>query len=191
VGAGRATLFGEERAGSGSDDVREKDGLWAVLLWLNILAAKKMPVRAVMAAHWAQFGRNWYSRHDYEGVDAAAAEGLMGALRARLAALPGTEVAGRAIVAADEFAYDDPVDGSRAERQGLRVMLEGGGRVVFRLSGTGTVGATLRVYLEDVSGGATDMDRDPQVALAQVIAVADALADIKGRTGRDGPDVVT
>ena len=189
--AGRATLCGEESAGTGSDHVREKDGLWAVLLWLNILAVTGTSVKETMQAHWAEYGRNWYSRHDYEGVDAAAAEGLMAALRDRLPALPGTEIAGRRVEAADEFAYDDPVDGSRSEGQGIRVMLAGGGRMVFRLSGTGTVGATLRVYLEDRTDGTGDMDRDPQEALAGIIAAADALAGIRERTGRDAPDVRT
>jgi phosphoglucomutase len=189
--AGRATLCGEESAGTGSDHVREKDGLWAVLLWLNILAASDKSVADLLTAHWAEFGRNYYSRHDYEGVDAAAAEALMQGLRDRLATLPGQAFAGLAVTAADEFAYDDPVDGSRAEGQGIRVWFEGGARVVFRLSGTGTVGATLRVYMEDLETDPARQGRDAQEALAGVIAAADAVAGIGQHTGRTAPDVMT
>jgi Phosphoglucomutase len=187
--AGRATICGEESAGTGSNHVREKDGLWAVLFWLNILARRKLSVAALMQDHWQRFGRNYYSRHDYEGVDAAAANGLMDALRAALPALPGTEHAGLRVTAADEFAYDDPVDGSRTEAQGLRLLFDGGGRAVFRLSGTGTAGATLRVYLETFDAGA--LSDDPQARLAPVLAAADAIAGIRTRLGRDTPDVVT
>lgn len=189
--AGRATLCGEESAGTGSDHVREKDGLWAVLFWLNLLAERKQSVAQIMADHWARHGRNYYSRHDYEAVDAAAANGLVDALRARLADLPGQTVAGLRIEAADEFAYDDPVDGSTSRGQGLRIMTEGGGRVVLRLSGTGTEGATLRVYLERLETDPARMQDDPQAALAQVIALADAVAGIAARTGRTEPDVIT
>ncbi|WP_018000294.1 alpha-D-glucose phosphate-specific phosphoglucomutase [Paracoccus sp. N5] len=189
--AGKATLCGEESAGTGSDHVREKDGLWAVLFWLNLLAERKQPVAEIMADHWAKFGRNYYSRHDYEAVDAAAANGLVDALRARLADLPGRTVAGLRIEAADEFAYDDPVDGSRTERQGLRIMTEGGGRIVLRLSGTGTEGATLRVYLERVETDPARMQDDPQQALAAIIRLADEIAGIRARTGRAEPDVIT
>ncbi|MDT0681927.1 alpha-D-glucose phosphate-specific phosphoglucomutase [Roseicyclus sp. F158] len=189
--AGRVTICGEESAGTGSDHVREKDGLWAVLLWLNILAETGKGVKELLADHWRSFGRNYYSRHDYEGVDAEAANGLMDDLRGRLADLPGTMIANRKVTAADEFAYDDPVDASRAERQGIRIEFEGGGRIVYRLSGTGTSGATLRVYLEDVEEKPEAMDRDAQEALADIIAAADQLAGIAERTGRAGPDVKT
>ncbi|WP_068110506.1 alpha-D-glucose phosphate-specific phosphoglucomutase [Tropicimonas marinistellae] len=189
--AGRATLCGEESAGTGSDHVREKDGLWAVLLWLNILAKTGKSVQQMLDDHWAEFGRNYYSRHDYEGVDNAAAEGLMDALRARFSTLPGQSFAGRTVASADEFSYDDPVDGSHSAGQGIRIGFEGGGRVVFRLSGTGTVGATLRVYLEDLCEDSAEMHKDPQEALADIIAAADAIAGIRERTGRDGPDVRT
>lgn len=189
--AGRATLCGEESFGTGSDHVREKDGLWAVLLWLDILAATGQPVRALLESHWRRFGRNWYSRHDYEGVESARAAALMEDLRARLPDLPGQSVAGLVVSAADEFAYDDPVDGSRAEGQGLRVLFEGGARVVFRLSGTGTSGATLRVYLERYEAEPADMAADPQEMLAPVIETAEALAGIAHHTGRTAPDVVT
>ncbi|PRY92985.1 phosphoglucomutase [Hasllibacter halocynthiae] len=188
--AGRVTICGEESAGTGSDHVREKDGLWAVLLWLNVLAVRERSVAEIMEEHWARYGRNWYSRHDYEGVDAESAEGLMRALRARLPDLPGETVAGRTVEAADEFSYHDPVDGSTSSGQGIRIVLGGGGRIVLRLSGTGTEGATLRVYLEDLQeegpfGG------DPQDALAGMIAAAEGLAGIREATGRDAPDVAT
>ncbi|MBL9059056.1 MAG: alpha-D-glucose phosphate-specific phosphoglucomutase [Mangrovicoccus sp.] len=189
--AGRCTICGEESAGTGSDHVREKDGLWAVLLWLDILATLKRPVAEIMTAHWAEYGRNYYSRHDYEAVESEKAEGLMQALRDRLATLPGQAFAGMTVESADEFAYDDPVDGSRSEGQGIRVNFVGGARVVFRLSGTGTVGATLRVYLEDLELGPARQARDAQAALAGVIAAADAVAGIAERTGRTEPDVIT
>jgi phosphoglucomutase len=189
--AGRVTICGEESAGTGSDHVREKDGLWAVLLWLNILAARKEPVKDIVAAHWREMGRDYYTRHDYEGVDADAASDLMQALRDRLADLPGTEVGGRRVAAADDFAYTDPVDGSTSAGQGLRVTFEDDSRVVFRLSGTGTSGATLRVYLERVEFDPARQDAETQSVLADLIAAADALAGIKARTGRDKPDVIT
>ena len=189
--AGMATLCGEESAGTGSDHVREKDGLWAVLLWLNVLAVRRQTVAEVMADHWRTYGRNYYSRHDYEGVDAAAADAMMADLRGRLASLPGTVVQGMTVRAADEFAYDDPVDGSRSERQGLRVAFEGGARIVLRLSGTGTAGATVRVYLERVEEDAARLDMDPAQALAPVIVAVEDLTGLRARLGRDAPDVTT
>ena len=189
--AGRATLCGEESFGTGSDHVREKDGLWAVLFWLNILAVKKCSVAELMEAHWAEYGRNYYSRHDYEAVDSDAAAGVMEHVRAQLATLPGARFGSLTVAAADEFSYDDPVDGSRAEGQGLRVLFEGGGRLVLRLSGTGTEGATLRVYLEKVETDPDAFGLDPQEALAKVIAAAETIAEITSRTGRDAPDVIT
>ncbi|BBE71330.1 alpha-D-glucose phosphate-specific phosphoglucomutase [Oharaeibacter diazotrophicus] len=189
--AGRCTLCGEESAGTGSDHVREKDGLWAVLLWLNILAVRGESLKAIQDAHWAEFGRTFYTRHDYEAVDTSAAESLMGRLRELLPTLPGTTVAGLEITAADDFAYDDPVDGSVTKGQGVRVMFAGGERVVFRLSGTGTEGATLRVYLESFEPDVARHGLDAQEALAPVIAAADQLAGITARTGRTAPDVIT
>jgi phosphoglucomutase len=189
--AGRVTLCGEESAGTGSDHVREKDGLWAVLMWLNVLAATGSSVPRIMADHWAEFGRTFYSRHDYEGLDADLAATLMEDLRLRLPELAGTDPGGRMIEAADEFSYEDPVDGTRAEGQGLRIRFSGGGRIVFRLSGTGTSGATLRVYLEDYTDDPGRFGADPQVALAPMIEAADALAEIAARTGRTAPDVRT
>ncbi|MBL8581241.1 MAG: alpha-D-glucose phosphate-specific phosphoglucomutase, partial [Rhizobiaceae bacterium] len=189
--AGRVTICGEESAGTGSDHVREKDGLWAVLLWLNVLAVRKESVKAIVEKHWAEYGRNYYSRHDYEEVEAARANALVDELRARLAVLPGTSVNGMKIAAADDFAYHDPVDGSVSEHQGIRVMFEGGSRIVYRLSGTGTSGATLRVYIERYEPDASRHAIDTQVALADLIKAADDLAGIRSHTGRDKPTVIT
>ncbi|MCH2251053.1 MAG: alpha-D-glucose phosphate-specific phosphoglucomutase, partial [Cognatishimia sp.] len=189
--AGRVTLCGEESAGTGSDHVREKDGLWAVLLWLNIFAATGKSMDQILADHYATYGRTYYSRHDYEAVETENANALMDALRAKLPDLAGQEVNWLRVQAADEFAYDDPVDGSRSERQGLRILFEGGARAVFRLSGTGTEGATLRVYLERLETAKNKLKADPQKALASVIAAAETLAEIKAHTGRAGPDVIT
>ncbi len=189
--AGKATLCGEESAGTGSDHVREKDGLWAVLLWLNILAVTGRSVADLMADHWRAYGRNYYSRHDYEAVDAGRAAEMMDRLRGRLAGLPGRAVQGMTVEAADDFAYDDPVDGSRTTGQGIRVAFAGGARVVFRLSGTGTVGATLRVYLERYEADPARLALPVADALAPVIAAAEELAGIREWTGRDAPDVTT
>ncbi|MDF1793513.1 MAG: alpha-D-glucose phosphate-specific phosphoglucomutase [Thalassobaculaceae bacterium] len=189
--AGRVTICGEESAGTGSNHVREKDGLWAVLLWLNLLAVKKIPVADVMAEHWATYGRDYYSRHDYEEVDKTAAEGLMDDLRAALPDLAGREIDGLTITEADDFAYTDPVDGSRAEKQGIRIVFGDAARGVLRLSGTGTVGATLRVYLERFEPDPAKQGDDPQVALAQVSAAVQTLTGISDRLGRATPDVRT
>ncbi len=189
--AGMATICGEESAGTGSDHVREKDGLWAVLLWLNILAATGKPVAEIARAHWARFGRNYYARHDYEGVESAAAEALMAELRAALETLPGRAFGPLTVRAADDFAYHDPVDGSVSAHQGVRVLFEGGSRVVFRLSGTGTSGATLRVYLERYEPADGVLDAETGAMLADLVAAADAIAGIARHIGRDAPDVIT
>ena len=189
--AGRATLCGEESFGTGSDHVREKDGLWAVLLWLNILAVRKQSVADMLAEHWARFGRNYYSRHDFEAIPTDKADAMMAALRGQLASLPGRQVEGMTVEAADDFAYTDPVDGSVSKGQGVRVMFAGGSRFVMRLSGTGTEGATLRLYLERYAPGPDGLGLDPQTALAPVIRAAHGLAGIAGFTGRTVPDVVT
>jgi phosphoglucomutase len=188
---GRVTICGEESAGTGSDHVREKDGLWAVLFWLNILAETRKSVAETMRDHWYEYGRNYYSRHDYEGVDSAAAEGLLNDLRAKLPELRNSDAGGLMIEKADEFSYHDPVDGSTAEGQGIRLTLAEQGRIVFRLSGTGTSGATLRVYLERAETDPERLDLAPEEALAPVVAAAEAVAGIKDRTGRDAPDVTT
>ena len=189
--AGKATLCGEESAGTGSDHVREKDGLWAVLLWLNILAVTGKTVTEILTDHWQRYGRNYYSRHDYEAVDSAIANDLVEALRAKLPGLAGTTAAGLTVSKADEFAYDDPVDGSHSANQGIRIFFEGGGRAVFRLSGTGTEGATLRVYLEQLETSPDAVHQDPQLALVQIIRAADDIAEISVRTKRMSPDVIT
>lgn len=189
--AGRATLCGEESFGSGSDHVREKDGLWAVLFWLNILAERNESVKEILTAHWHRFGRNYYSRHDFEALPVEVANKVMDGLRARLADLPGTAVEGLVVKSADDFAYEDPVDGSTSHGQGLRIVFEDGSRIVIRLSGTGTEGATLRLYLERYAAGPGGLDLEVQAALAPMIRVAEELAGIRGVTGRDGPDVVT
>jgi len=189
--AGRVTLCGEESAGTGSDHVREKDGVWAVLFWLDIVAARGESVEAIVRDHWRRFGRNFYSRHDYEGVDTAAANGLMAHLRAALATLPGQTVNGALIASADDFAYTDPVDASVSTAQGIRVGLADGSRIVFRLSGTGTEGATLRVYLERYEPDVAQHGVETQAALAGLITLADTLAGIAQRTGRTQPTVIT
>ena len=186
-----ATICGEESAGTGSDHVREKDGLWAVLLWLNILAARGESAMEIARKHWSTYGRNYYSRHDYEEVESERANALMAELRGKLPDLPGKTVRGMRIAAADDFAYHDPVDGSISEHQGIRVMFEGGSRVVFRLSGTGTSGATLRVYIERYEPDPARHDVETQEALADLITVADTIAGIAERTGRDAPSVIT
>jgi phosphoglucomutase len=189
--AGRATICGEESFGTGSDHVREKDGLWAVLLWLNILAVRKQPVADILAEHWAKYGRNYYSRHDFDGVETAKADAMMTALRASLGGLPGKVIEGMTVSAADDFAYTDPVDASVSTRQGVRVLFSDGSRIVYRLSGTGTEGATLRVYLERYAPGPAGLDLDAQAALAPVIRAAHDLAGIAAHTGRTEPDVIT
>ncbi len=189
--AGKVTLCGEESSGTGSDHVREKDGVWAVLFWLNILAVRGESVEAILRGHWKTFGRNYYSRHDYEGVASDAANGLMAHLRESLATLPGQTVAGLQIATADDFAYTDPVDGSVSTAQGIRIGLKDGSRIVFRLSGTGTEGATLRVYLERFEPDPAKHAIETQTALAPLIALADALAGIRARTGREAPTVIT
>nr|WP_315920694.1 alpha-D-glucose phosphate-specific phosphoglucomutase [Mesorhizobium sp. SP-1A] len=189
--AGMATICGEESAGTGSNHVREKDGVWAVLLWLSIIAARGEGVKEIVEKHWATYGRNYYSRHDYEEVESARANALIDELRARLASLPGTQLRGLTVEKADDFAYHDPVDGSVSEHQGIRVMFEGGSRVVFRLSGTGTSGATLRVYIERYEPDPKKHDIDTQEALADLIAAADDIAGIRKHTGRDKPSVIT
>ena len=189
--AGMATLCGEESAGTGSSHVREKDGLWAVLLWLNILAKDGRDIVQLRRDHWRDFGRNYYSRHDYEEIPSESAENLMAALRGKLSSLPGTEADGLTIESAGDFAYHDPVDQSVSERQGVCVRFTDGSRLVMRLSGTGTAGATLRVYLERFVARDGDHEQDVQAALAPVIDAAENLANIAGFTGRAGPDVVT
>lgn len=188
---GKVTLCGEESFGTGSNHVREKDGLWAVLFWLNILSQTGKSVAEILRAHWATYGRNYYSRHDYEGVDSGAAETLVDELKKNMPALRGKTYAGSRIAYCDDFSYKDPVDGSVSTRQGLRIGLEDGSRIVFRLSGTGTEGATLRVYLERYEADPTKQQDDAQLALADLIAAADDIAGIRRITGRSAPTVIT
>lgn len=188
---GRVTLCGEESAGTGSDHVREKDGLWAVLLWLNILAERQTSVADIMTSHWETFGRHYYSRHDYEAIDSGVANALMADTEAQFASLSGKVVGGLTIQDANQFSYNDPVDGSVSKNQGLRLFFEGGARAVLRLSGTGTEGATLRIYLERYEAPGGDLAMDPQVALQEVIAAVSELTELQARTGRDAPNVIT
>ena len=189
--AGKITLCGEESFGTGSDHVREKDGLWAVLFWLNILASRGESVEQIVRAHWRDFGRNYYTRHDYEEVPADAARAVMARVQEQLAALPGTTVAGRRVQSADDFAYHDPVDGSTSEHQGLRIIFADGARIVYRLSGTGTSGATLRVYIESVEPDASKQNHDAQDALRDLIDASLQLSDLRRLTARNAPTVIT
>ncbi|MEJ5083951.1 alpha-D-glucose phosphate-specific phosphoglucomutase [Brucella pseudogrignonensis] len=188
---GKVTICGEESSGTGSDHVREKDGLWAVLLWLNILAVRKESVKAIVEEHWARFGRNYYTRHDYEAVDSDIAKQLVADLRGKLASLPDTSVNGLKIEKADDFAYHDPIDHSVSEHQGIRIYFEGGARVVLRLSGTGTSGATIRIYIERYEADQAKHDLDTQETLATLIDAAEQIAEVKKRSGRTEPSVVT
>ena len=190
--AGQATLCGEESYGTGSNHVREKDGLWAVLFWLDLLAVTGRSVEDLVRAHWARFGRHYYSRHDWEGIPAERADALMAELRAQLPALAGRDCgAGLRIATADDFAYTDPVDGSVSTRQGVRLLFADGSRIVFRLSGTGTEGATLRVYLERYEADAARHGHPVQEALGALVRIADELAGIRRHSGMEGPTVVT
>jgi phosphoglucomutase len=189
--AGEATLCGEESAGTGSDHVREKDGIWAVMLWLNILAVSGKSVAEILNDHFATYGRNYYSRHDYEAIDKTVADDLMASLRSKFDALAGQSFGAMTVEKADEFCYTDPVDGSISENQGVRIFFEGGSRVVFRLSGTGTEGATLRVYLERFEGDSSLQSLDTQVALEDITKAADMIAEISARTGMNAPTVIS
>lgn len=188
--AGRATICGEESFGTGSSHVREKDGLWAVLLWLNILASRKCSVAELVQDHWKKYGRNYYSRHDFEALPTDAATALMDRVTGQLTSLAGQTVAGLTVEAADSFAYEDPIDGSKSSNQGLRIRFANGARAVFRLSGTGTEGATLRLYVEQLETDPDKLDQDVQTALAPVIAAAHEIAGI-AQLNRSGPDVIT
>jgi len=189
--AGKITFCGEESFGTGSNHVREKDGLWAVLFWLNLLAVKQQPVAAIVQEHWREYGRNYYTRYDYEAVDKAAAEDLMQQLRNKLDSLPGTEIQGHIIDYADDFSYTDPIDNSYSACQGVRVGFIGGSRIIYRLSGTGTEGATLRVYLEAFEPDPTKQQQTTANVMAPLVSIAQELAQIAQKTGRDQPTVIT
>jgi phosphoglucomutase len=189
--AGKITLCGEESFGTGSDHVREKDGVWAVLFWLNLIALRRQSVADIVHEHWQTFGRDIYSRHDYEAVDATVAKGIVEHLRSQIRNLPGQIFGDYEVNFADDFSYTDPVDGSVSSNQGIRIGFTNGSRIVFRLSGTGTMGATLRIYLERFEPDANKHDQDAQDALADLIVLAERLCEVKKRSGKSGPDVIT
>jgi len=189
--AGQVTLCGEESFGTGSSHVREKDGLWAVLFWLNILAIKRQSVEQIVKRHWLQFGRNVYSRHDYEDLQLDDANGVVEHLRNNFSALVGLPFGRYTIQECDDFSYTDSIDGSISTKQGLRILFTDGSRIVFRLSGTGTSGATLRIYLEAFEPDTSKHDLDAQIALAEMIQIALQISELKQRTGRDTPTVIT
>ncbi|MEN8170011.1 MAG: alpha-D-glucose phosphate-specific phosphoglucomutase [Pseudomonadota bacterium] len=189
--AGRITFCGEESFGTGSDHVREKDGLWAVLAWLNILAVRKQSVEEIMHEHWAEYGRNFYTRHDYEGVDSDAAKGVMAHVEEQLAGLVGKHLGNYTVSYADDFSYTDPIDKSESKNQGLRIGFTDSSRIIFRLSGTGTEGATIRLYIERFEADENKQVQDTQQALAELINIATMLSELHQRTGRKQPSVIT
>jgi phosphoglucomutase len=189
--AGKVTLCGEESFGTGSDHVREKDGLWAVLFWLNILARRRQSVEQVVQDHWAEFGRNVYSRHDYENLPTEVANAIIGQVRGACATLPGQAFGSYTVNFCDDFAYTDPIDGSVSTGQGLRIVFTDGSRIVFRLSGTGTEGATLRLYLEAFEGDPARQRGDAQLLLEELISIAERISGLRERSGRERPTVIT
>lgn len=189
--AQKITLCGEESYGTGSDHIREKDGVWAVLFWLNLVAATGKQVDQLVEEHWQKFGRNFYSRHDYEAIDTAIANSIMSSLRDKLSSLAGTQLNSEKVAKADDFSYTDPIDGSVSNHQGIRIIFEDGSRIVFRLSGTGTQGATLRIYLEKYESDSSKFNIPTQQALASLIDIAGDLTNIKSLTGMTEPTVVT
>lgn len=189
--AGLINLCGEESFGTGSDHIREKDGLWAVLFWLNMIAVKKQSVANIVHQHWYAFGRNYYSRHDYENIDLTIAQTIMTELQGQLSTLPGKNWGDYHVMLADNFSYQDPVDGSLSENQGIRLLFENESRIIVRMSGTGTQGATLRLYFEQYQPVAGELENDPQSQLKQLIDIADTLTQVKSRSGRHAPDVIT
>jgi phosphoglucomutase len=189
--AGKVTLCGEESFGTGSNHIREKDGLWAVLFWLNILAVKQQSVEQIMRSHWQTYGRNYYSRHDYEGVESDRANALITQIRNAMPTLKGKSFGSREVAYSDDFSYTDPIDGSVSTQQGIRIGFTDGARIIYRLSGTGTQGATLRLYVESYEADTVKHGQDPQEALGDLIAIADNVASIHTLTGMDKPTVIT
>jgi phosphoglucomutase len=189
--AGKATLCGEESFGTGSNHIREKDGLWAVLFWLNILAVRQQSVEQIVREHWQMYGQNYYSRHDYEGVDSDRAATLMKNLQSAIPNLKGKQFGSYQVEYSDDFSYTDPIDGSISKNQGIRIGFTDGSRIVFRLSGTGTQGATLRVYIESYESNVAKQNLDPQQALSSLISIADEVAQIRNYTGMEKPTVIT
>ncbi len=189
--AGKVTLCGEESFGTSSSHVREKDGLWAVLFWLNVIAVKRMSVEAILKAHWLEYGRNVYSRHDYEAIPTEAANSVIAHIKAQFTSLPGQVFGQYTVKSCDDFSYHDPIDGSVSHHQGIRVLFTDGSRIVFRLSGTGTEGATLRIYLEAYEPDSMKHHLDAQVALAEMIQIAMQISKLVEKTGRVVPTVIT
>lgn len=189
--AGQCTLCGEESFGTGSDHVREKDGLWAVLFWMNIIAERHQSVEEIVTEHWKSYGRNVYSRHDYEAVDATIAGEIIDDLRSRFVSLMGHGFGAYCIEKADDFSYTDPIDKSVSKNQGVRILFTDGSRIIFRLSGTGTEGATVRIYLEKFEPNQALQNIDAQEALADLIEIAEELSGLKEKSGRSGPTVIT
>jgi phosphoglucomutase len=189
--AGKVTLCGEESFGTGSDHVREKDGLWAVLFWLNVIAVRKQSVEDIMLSHWKEYGRNVYSRHDFEAIPTDAANGVMQHLHENFTRMTGKKFGNYEVQTCDDFSYTDPIDGSVSKGQGIRILFTDGSRIVFRLSGTGTEGATLRLYLEAYEPDVSKHHLDAQVALAELINIAHQVSELRTRTGRDKPTVIT
>jgi phosphoglucomutase len=189
--ADKATLCGEESFGTGSNHIREKDGLWAVLFWLNVLAVRQESVEQIVRSHWQQYGRNYYSRHDYEAVDSDRANQLVERLRNSFGELPGQQFGAYEIEYADDFSYTDPIDGSISQQQGIRIGFTDGSRIVYRLSGTGTQGATLRLYLESYEANIAKQSQETQQALGELIAIANALGQVREHTQMEQPTVIT
>ncbi len=189
--AGKITFCGEESFGTGSNHIREKDGIWAILFWLNILADKRTSVAELVKKHWQEFGRNYYTRHDFEEVDREGANSLMKDLESQLAELVGQTLTGRKVVVADNFCYHDPVDGSESCNQGIRIIFDDKSRIIYRLSGTGTKGATIRIYIEGYTKDPGKLNQDTQAFLADLISLSRSLSRIKEHTGRQEPTVIT
>lgn len=189
--ADKVTLCGEESFGTGSNHVREKDGLWAILFWLNILAIKSQSVEQIVKRHWTQYGRNVYSRHDYEDLPIEIATGVINHIRDSFSSITARVFGKYVVKSCDDFSYTDSIDGSVSTKQGLRILFVDGSRIIFRLSGTGTEGATLRLYLEAFEPDSAKHDIDAQIALSELISIAMSISELKERTGRDIPTVIT
>merc|ERR1712224_752147 len=190
-------ICGEESFGTGADHVREKDGMWAVLAWLQILAVKSnkakklVSVEDVTKEHWAEYGRNYYARYDYEGVDKPKAEAMMEAMKAKSGQLVGQTFGDMKMKINDMFEYHDPVDGSVSKNQGIRFIFEDNSRIIFRLSGTGVAGATVRLYLEKYVGPDGDLGMHAFDVVEPLAKVAEELSGLKAAAGRDAPTVIT
>ncbi len=189
--ADKVTLCGEESFGTGSNHIREKDGLWAVLFWLNILASRQESVADIVQKHWQEYGRNYYSRHDYEAIETDKANQVMAGLRTQVKTLSGTQLGTLKVSYSDDFCYTDPIDQSISEQQGVRIGFENGSRIIFRLSGTGTSGATLRIYYERYEINSEQLNQDTQQALNELIKISLSVSDLHAITGRTQATVIT